>query len=59
MIYLNSSVYPNTNELDKITSNMGNIFSNMLETVSPIKLKKVREKRAVLCYNIYTHSLKK
>ncbi len=58
MIYLNSSVYPNTNELDKITSNMGNIFSNMLETVSPIKLKKVREKRAVLCY-IYTHSLKK
>ncbi len=30
----------NTNELDKITNNMGTIFSNMLETVAPIKLKK-------------------
>ncbi len=48
-----------TNELDKITSSMGNIFSNMLETVSPIKLKKVREKRAAPWYNSYTHSLKK
>ncbi len=35
-----------TDDLDTITSNMGTIFSNMLETVSPIKLKKVREKRA-------------
>ncbi len=34
----------NTDELDTITSNMGTIFSNMLETVVPIKLKKVREK---------------
>ncbi len=37
----------NTDELDTITSNMGTIFSNTLETVAPIKLKKVREKRAV------------
>ncbi len=29
----------NTNELDKMTSNMGTIFSNTLETVAPIKLK--------------------
>ncbi len=29
----------NTNQLDKITSNMGTIFSNILETVIPIKLK--------------------
>ncbi len=49
----------NTNELDKITSNMGTIFSNMLETVAPIKLKNIREKRAVPWYNSYTHSLKK
>ncbi len=49
----------NTNELDKITSNMGTIFSNTLETVVHIKLKKVREKRAAPWYNIYTHSLKK
>ncbi len=49
----------NTNELDKITSNMGTIFSNTLETVAHIKLKKVREKRAAPWYNIYTHSLKK
>ncbi len=49
----------NTDELDKITSNMGNIFSNTLETVAPIKLKKVREKRAAPWYNSYTHSLKK
>ncbi len=49
----------NTNELDKITSNMGTIFSNTLETVAPIKLKKVREKRAAPCYKSYTHSLKK
>ncbi len=34
----------NTDELDTITSNMGTIFSNTLETVAPIKLKKVREK---------------
>ncbi len=45
--------------LDKITSNMGIIFSNTLETVAPIKWKKVREKRAVPWYNSYTHSLKK
>ncbi len=49
----------NTNELDKITSNMGTIFSNTLETVAPIKLKKVREKRAAPWYKSYTHSLKK
>ncbi len=41
----------NTNELNKITSNMGTIFSNTLETVAPIKLKKVREKLAALWYN--------
>ncbi len=49
----------NTNELDKMTSNMGTIFSNTLETVAPIKLKKVREKRAAPLYNSYTHSFKK
>ncbi len=49
----------NTDELDTITSNMGTIFSNTLETVAPVKLKKVREKRAAPCYNSYTHSLKK
>ncbi len=42
-----------------MTSNMGTIFSNTLETVAPIKLKKVREKCAVTWYNSYTHSLKK
>ncbi len=51
-------VHINTNELDKTTSNMGTIFSNTLETVTPIKLKKVREKRAAPWYNSYTHSLK-
>ncbi len=49
----------NTNELYKITSNMGTVFSNTLETVALIKLKKVREKRAAPWYNSYTHSLKK
>ncbi len=49
----------NTDELDKITSNMGTIFYNTLETIAPIKLKKVREKRAAPWYNSYTHSLKK
>ncbi len=38
---------------------MGTIFSNTLETVAPIKLKKVRGKRAAPWYNSYTHSLKK
>ncbi len=33
----------NTDELDTITSNMGTIFSNTLETVAPIKLKKVKK----------------
>ncbi len=37
----------NTDELDTITSNMGTIFSNTLETVAPIKLKKVREKNVL------------
>ncbi len=32
-------VHRNTDELDTITSNMGTIFSNTLETVAPIKLK--------------------
>ncbi len=36
----------NTNDLDKMTSNMGTIFSDTLETVAPIKLKKISEKRA-------------
>ncbi len=49
----------NTDELDTITSNMVTIFSNTLETVAPIKLKKVREKLAAPWYNSYTHSLKK
>ncbi len=38
----------NTDELDKMTSNTGTIFSNMLETVAPIKLKKVRDERAAV-----------
>ncbi len=38
---------------------MGTIFSNTLETVAPIKFKKVREKSTAPCYNSYTHSLKK
>ncbi len=49
----------NTNELYKMTCNLGNIFSTTLETVAPIKLKKVREKRAAPWYNSYTYSLKK
>ncbi|XP_052463142.1 uncharacterized protein LOC128020352 [Carassius gibelio] len=49
----------NTHELDEITDNMGTIFSNTLEAVAPIKLKKVREKRTVPWYNSNTHSLKK
>ncbi len=42
-----------------MTSNMGSILSNTLETVAPIKLKKVRGKCAAPWYNSYTHSLKK
>ncbi len=49
----------NTNELNKITSNMGAMLSNTLEHFALIKLKKVREKRSVPWYNSYTHSLKK
>ncbi len=49
----------NTNELDKISRNMGTIFSNTLEIVAPIKLKKVREKLAAPWYKSYTHFLKK
>ncbi len=52
-------VHINANYLDKITTNMGTIFSKTFETVAPIKLKKVREKRAAPWYNSYTHSLKK
>ncbi len=48
-----------TIKLDTITSNMGTTFSNTIETVAPIKLKKVREKSAAPWYNNYTHSLKK
>ncbi len=33
----------NTNELDKMTSNMGTILSNTLETVAPIKLKRLEK----------------
>ncbi len=47
----------NTNELDKITSNMGTIFFNTLETVAPIKLKKVREKRDLEWQNGKRHVL--
>ncbi len=38
---------------------MGTNFSNTLETVAPIKLKKIREKRAAPWYNSYTHTLKR
>ncbi len=38
---------------------MGTVYSNTLETVAPIKLKKVREKCAAPWHNSYTHSLKK
>ncbi|XP_073702519.1 uncharacterized protein [Garra rufa] len=49
----------NKHELDIMTSNIGTIFSNTLEAVAPIKLKKVREKRTAPWYNSNTHSLKK
>ncbi len=47
----------NTDELDTITRNMVTIFSNTLETVAPIKLKRLEKNMA--WYNSYTHSLKK
>ncbi len=40
-----------TDDLDTITSNVGTIFSNTLEIVAPIKLRKVREKCAAPWYN--------
>ncbi len=40
----------NAHELDEMSINMGTIFSNTLEAVAPIKLKKVREKRAAPWY---------
>ncbi len=43
----------NTHELDEMTSNMGTIFSNTLEAVAPLKLKKVREKHTAPWYNSY------
>uniref|UniRef100_A0A9J8ATE3 Reverse transcriptase domain-containing protein n=1 Tax=Cyprinus carpio carpio TaxID=630221 RepID=A0A9J8ATE3_CYPCA len=50
----------NTHELDKMTGNMGTIFSNTLEAVAPHQIeKKVREKRTVPWYNSNTHALKK
>ncbi len=38
---------------------MGTIFSNTLETVAPIKLKKFREKRVTMVQQLYPFSQKK
>ncbi len=45
-----------TDELDKITSSMGTIFSNTLETVAPIKLKKVRKTCCAMVQQLYPFS---
>ncbi len=43
----------NTDELDKITSNMGTILSNTLETVAPLKLKKGSRKTCCAMVQLY------
>ncbi|XP_051752902.1 uncharacterized protein LOC127514258 [Ctenopharyngodon idella] len=48
-----------TNDLEKITSSMCTTFTSTLDTVAPMRLKKVREKNTVPWYNNITHAIKR
>ncbi|XP_051725975.1 uncharacterized protein LOC127499619 [Ctenopharyngodon idella] len=48
-----------TNDLEKITSSMCTTFTSTLDTVAPMRLKKVREKNTVPWYNSITHAIKR
>ncbi|KAF7700426.1 hypothetical protein HF521_003384, partial [Silurus meridionalis] len=48
-----------TNNLDEITKNIDLILTSTLDTVAPIRLKKVREQAPAPWYNSHTHALKR
>ncbi|KAI5607668.1 hypothetical protein C0J50_6988, partial [Silurus asotus] len=47
------------NNLDEITNNIDLILTSTLDTVAPIRLKKVREQAPAPWYNSHTHALKR
>ncbi|XP_058241014.1 uncharacterized protein LOC131349392 [Hemibagrus wyckioides] len=49
----------NVDALDEVTNRIGNIFTSTLDTVAPIRLKKVRDKTPAPWYNSHTHALKR
>ncbi|XP_058233585.1 uncharacterized protein LOC131344990 [Hemibagrus wyckioides] len=49
----------NADALDEVTNSIGTIFTSTLDTVAPIRLKKVRVKTPAPRYNSHTHALKR
>ncbi len=52
------SISNSAEKLD-VTETMDSLFSNALDTVAPLRLRKIKEKSPTLWYNVHTHALKR
>ncbi len=46
-------------QLDDVTETMNSLFSSTLDTVAPLRLRKIKEKSPTPWYNEHTHTLKR
>ncbi len=53
------SISNSAEKLDDVTETMDSLFSSTLDTVAPLRLKKIKEKSLTPWYNEHTHTLKR
>jgi len=53
------SISNSAEELDDVTETMDSLFSSTLDTVAPLRLRKIKEKSPTLWYNEHTCALKR
>ncbi len=53
------SISNSAEKLDDVTETMDSLFSSTLDTVAPLRLRKIKEKSPTPWYNEHTHALKR
>ncbi len=53
------SISNSSEQLDDVTETMDSLFSSTLDTVAPLRLRKIKEKSPTPWYNEHTHTLKR
>ncbi len=53
------SISNSAEKINDVTETMDSLFSSTLDTVAPLRLRKIKEKSPTLWYNEHTHTLKR